>query len=309
MSYTEEKIKKLISKHINLNNDIIINSIGNHHIGRHLVYRIDNGKDKFVFKSYYRNDKRERELNSLKILSDCRTRVPIIKDFGEYNNKQWILMDYIEGEVFENIYLTLNKENILRLFYELGEALGKIHSYKTFDYALNWNKSIGINDFKEYKIKKFEERVIEIYEQKSPYKELLIKGIKIVRKNYNSLFQKENFRLTHNDFDGRNVLVKNENGVYSIQAIIDFEQSYPDDYCNDLANLYFKYFNGNKDYEKEFLKGYNRYIGVDKGFYKLLDKYLILMVIEHCSWSYERANDYYMENIEFLEKLLNTYKN
>ncbi|WP_300347899.1 aminoglycoside phosphotransferase family protein [Clostridium sp.] len=303
MTYIKD-IKNIVSKHTKSSCNINIEPIGNHEIGRHLVYKTEEGKNKYVFKSYYRNDKRERELNSLEFLKNCDVNVPKVIDFGEYNNHQWILMEYIDGEVFEHIYLNLDMHSKLKLFSNLGECLGKIHSYKIFDYALDWNKSIRKEEFKLNKIKKFEERVIEIEKQNSPYKELLFSIMEEIRKNFEELFSIERFRFTHNDFDGRNVLVKSEKGVYIVQAIIDFEQSYPDDYCNDLANLYFKYFMENKDYEKAFLHGYNKYMTLDNKFYDILRIYLMLMIVEHCSWSYEKANDYYMENIEFLKRFL-----
>lgn len=99
-------------------------------------------------------------------------------------------------------------------------------------------------------------------------------------------------------------MVEENAGIYKIKAIIDFEQSYHDNCENDLANLYFKYFIVNKQYEKCFIDGYRLYMKIDDNFHKKLKYYLILMVIEHCSWSYEKANDYYIENIEFLNKIL-----
>ncbi|MGL5414807.1 MAG: hypothetical protein ACRDAU_04000 [Clostridium sp.] len=60
----------------------------------------------------------------------------------------------------------------------------------------------------------------------------------------------------------------------------------------------------NRDYEKAFIEGYEEYIEIDKKFYEKLKIYLMIMVIEHCSWSYEKAREYYKENIEFLKGIL-----
>lgn len=304
MNYTDKEIKNIIDKSMGLNEDFIIEPIGNHNIGRHLVYKIITKDKNYIFKIYYIEGKRKRELNSLKVLNSSDVRVPGIIKYGEYDNHEWILMEYIDGEVFENILPNIDNNNKLFLFRELGEALGKIHSYKTFNYALVWDRKIKSNYFKKYKIEKFEKRVKEIKEQNLPEREMLFKAIDIIRENYDEIFKEKDFRLTHNDFDGRNILVSKENGIYTIKAVIDFEQSYPDNCENDLANLYFKYFMDNKDYEKFFIDGYSIYMKINEVFYKHLKIYLMLMIIEHCSWSYDKARDYYIENIEFLKKIL-----
>lgn len=203
-----------------------------------------------------------------------------------------------------NIFSKLDKENILSIFKDLGEGLGKIYSDRVFNYADGWDEKIKADNFQNYKIRKLEQRMEEIENQNLPDKELLFEAIDIIKQNYKEIFGVTEFRLTHNDFDGRNVLVEENAGIYKIKAIIDFEQSYHDNCENDLANLYFKYFIVNKQYEKCFIDGYRLYMKIDDNFHKKLKYYLILMVIEHCSWSYEKANDYYIENIEFLNKIL-----
>lgn len=304
MNYTDKEIKNIIDKSMRLNEDFIIEPIGNHNIGRHLVYKVITKDKNYIFKIYYIKGKSEREINSLNILRDSSIRIPKVMKYGDYDNHEWVLMEYIDGEIFENILASVDENNKLFLFRELGEALGKIHSYKTFNYALGWDRKIKTNDFKKYKIEKFEKRIDEIKNQNLLEKEMLFKAIDIIRENYDEIFKANDFRLTHNDFDGRNILVSKENGIYTLKAVIDFEQSYPDNCENDLANLYFKYFIENKDYEKSFINGYSIYMKVDENFYKHLKIYLMLMIIEHCSWSYEKAKDYYIENIEFLKKIL-----
>ncbi|KOF57756.1 hypothetical protein AGR56_16065 [Clostridium sp. DMHC 10] len=134
---------------------------------------------------------------------------------------------------------------------------------------------------------------------------LLMKGIKILRDNYGFLYNNiKESRLTHGDFDGRNILVTNANDKYKISAIIDFESCYPENCENDLVNLYFKYFWIINSMKKASLNGYNKYMVIQSEFYKKLKVYLIRLIIDHCSWSYIRANDYYTSNIDFLKRLL-----
>lgn len=303
MNYSEKDIENILSKVITDKKFDII-PVGNHNIGRHLVYKIDTERNKYIFKIYYIKGKRTREINSLKILKNSNVKVPNIIKYGEYDEHEWILMEYINGEILDSIFLSIDEENRVALFKELGEALGMIHSHEIFDYALGWDRKIGSNNFQDYKIIKMEERIEQIENQNLSDKELLLKAIDIIKENYKDIFRATEFRLTHNDFDGRNILVGEVGGIYKIKAIIDFEQSYPDNCENDLANLYFKYFIENEQYEKYFLDGYSLYMKIDDNFYSKLKLYLIVMVIEHCSWSYEKANEYYIENIKFLKKIL-----
>ncbi|WP_297632540.1 aminoglycoside phosphotransferase family protein [uncultured Clostridium sp.] len=296
-------IERIIEKEIGIKNSTIT-EVGNRELGRHSVYKIKVNNRIYILKIYGIEGKSVREINSLKILEKSDVKTPQIIKVGEKDKKKWILIEYIEGVVLEKVLEEIDYENRLTLFEEMGEELGKLHKYKIFDYALKWDESIKSNDYIEYKIEKMEERIKEIENQKLPDEKVLFKAIKIIRENYIELFSDTVFRLTHNDFDGRNILVKESKGIYNISAIIDFEQSYPDNNENDLANLYFKYFTQNRDYEKVFLDGYKKYMRVDESFYKKLRVYLMIMGIEHCSWSYEKAHKYYSENIEFLKKLL-----
>lgn len=303
MNYSDNDIKNILSTIIT-DESFTITPIGNHNIGRHLVYKINTDSSEYVFKIYYIKGKRTREINSLDILKNSSIKVPHIISYGEYDEHEWIMIEHIEGEVLEKLLPHIEEENRLSLFRELGETLGKIHSYMNFNYALGWDKTIDAINFKSYSIKKMEERIAEIEKQNLCDKKLLFKAIDIIRDNYEDIFRVTEFRLTHNDFDGRNVLVEELDGIYKLKAIIDFEQSYPDNCDNDLANLYFKYFFDNKQYEKYFLYGYSLYMKIDEEFYDKLKLYLMVMVIEHCSWSYEKANDYYIKNIEFLKRIL-----
>jgi len=302
--YTDKDIKNILTTIIT-GVEFTIIPVGNHDIGRHLVYKVViEGESRYIFKIYYISKRRMREIESLELLRKSNVIVPKIVKYGEENFDEWILMEYINGELLERIYTHLDMDNKLLLFTQMGQELGKIHSFQKFDFIGDLNNKIRLDEYEDYAIIKIENSIEEIINQDLPDTELLMKGIKILRNNYKFLYNIKESRLTHGDFDGRNILVANTNGQYRISAIIDFELCYPQNCENDLANLYFKYFFDNKDYEKAFFKGYSEYMVIDNEFYKKLKFYLIYMVIEHCNWSYIKANDYYIENINFLKRLL-----
>ena len=304
LSYTDKDIKDILTTIIT-DVEFTIIPVGNHDIGRNLVYKVViEGESRYVFKIYYITKRRMREIESLELLRKSNVIVPKIVKYGEEDSDEWILMEYINGELLERIYTHLDMNNQLLLFTQMGEELGKIHSFQKFDFIGDLNNKIRLDEYENYTISKIENSIEEIINQDLPDIELLMKGIKVLRDNYGFLYKIKESRLTHGDFDGRNILVTNTNGQYKISAIIDFELCYPQNCENDLANLYFKYFFDNKEYEKAFLKGYSKYMVVNSEFYKKLKFYFIHMVIENCSWSYIRANDYYIKNINFLKRLL-----
>jgi len=305
LPYTDKDIKDILTTIIT---DVEFNIIpvGNHDIGRNLVYKVVvGGEDRYIFKIYSLAKRRTREIEASELLRKSNVTVPKVVKYGEVNSHEWILKEYIDGELFEKMYTHLDMYNQLSLFTQMGEELGKIHSSKKFDFIGDWNNKIRIDEYRDYTISKIENSIEEIMNQDLPDIKLLMKGIKILRDNYEFLYNdiKES-RLTHGDFDGRNILVTNTKGKYKISSIIDFEVCYPKNCENDLVNLYFKYFWDNKQYEKAFLKGYNKYMVIQSEFYEKLKFYLIRLIIDNCSWSYIRANDYYTRNIDFLKRLL-----
>lgn len=304
LSYTDKDIKDILTTIIT-DVEFTIIPVGNHDIGRHLVYKVViEGESRYIFKIYYITKRRIREIESLELLRKSNITVPKVVKYGESNSDEWILMEYIDGELLEKMYAHLDMDNKLLLFTQMGEELGKIHSFQKFEFIGDWNNKIRLDKYGDYTISKIENSIEEIMNQDLPDIELLMKGIKILRDNYGFLYNIKESRLTHGDFDGRNILVTNINNKYKISAIIDFELCYPQNCENDLANLYFKYFLDNKEYEKAFLNGYNQYMAVHSEFYEKLKFYLIHSVIDNCSWSYLRANDYYTKNINFLKRLL-----
>lgn len=305
LTYTDKDIKDILTTIIT---DVEFNIIpvGNHDIGRNLVYKVVvGGENRYIFKIYSLAKRRMREIEASELLRKSNVTVPKVVKYGETNSHEWILKEYIDGELLEKTYTRLDMDNQLLLFTQMGEELGKIHSSKKFDFIGDWNNKIRIDKYRDYTIGKIENSIEEIMNQDLPDIKLLMKGIKILRDNYGFLYNdiKES-RLTHGDFDGRNILVTNANGKYKISSIIDFEVCYPENCENDLVNLYFKYFFDNKQYEEVFFNGYNKYMVIQSEFYEKLKFYLIRLIIDNCSWSYIRANDYYTRNIDFLKRLL-----
>lgn len=282
---------------------IDIKEIGNHHLNRHLVYCIITSTfKKYVLKIYYKQNRRINEINSLQLLENSELPIPKIINYGEFNtNEEWLLLEYIDGIPLESTLSNLNQKSKETIFTQMGVYLGKMHSLKTFDGFGSWNNPIkGTNKYNEATLRKRRDIYKYIEQLELEECELLIKAIKMVRKSEHLLNINHQPRLTHHDYDARNVLVNKIN----ISAIIDFEICTPGNFENDLVGLYFKYFTDNKALEQAFLRGYLKYMYLDKSFYIRLPTYILNHIIRNCSWAYNQAPDYYYENIKYLKKIL-----
>lgn len=310
LNYTDEQIRKELEIILE-RYDFDIKPVGNHNLKRHLVYQIDiKDGDKFIFKLYYRDRRRSREIASLKLLENSGVKCPKIFKYGNLlNGSQWLITKFIEGDLLDKVMGEISQDNRLNIFEEIGEELGKLHSFRTFDFFGEWDeegKSVkNIKNYYDHFVLGMERTINEVLEQDLPDKCILINAIEIIRDNYEKFNIKIEARLMHNDFDGRNILVKENSGVYKLSGIIDFEGSYPGNADENLIQLYYRYFLDNKHYEKAFFKGYKKYINESNKFNERLNIYLLCFIVGNCSWSYIQALDYYKDNIEFLKKILN----
>lgn len=305
LDYTIEQAKKII-KHIVGSENIDIVSIGNHELNRHLVYLINaEGKKPMVIKFYYKVNRWNREIAALRLLSQSNVKCTKIVNFGKLDDgTEWMLSDYIEGEPYDKVMPDISLDDRLKIFEEMGRELGKIHCFKTFDFYGNWDENgNSIDSIKDCMISSIistEYSIRYIQQQELPNKDLLSRAIVKVRNSYRVIKNIKDSRLRHNDFDGRNILVKKNGNKWELSGVIDFEQSTPGNIDMDIAGMYSKYFLDNKNYEQAFLKGYNEYWQLSEEFYSRLDFYLLCIGINICSWAYTLAPEYYNDGIRLV---------
>lgn len=308
LNYSDNQIKIKLESILETKN-FTIKPVGNHHLKRNLVYQIDLSNDyKYIFKLYSRYETRSKELSSLKLLESTDVKCPKIFKYGNFEDgSHWLITEYINGVLFDKVINHIEYNNLLTLFNEIGEELGKIHALKTFDFFGDWDEAgQSISNTKNYYshfVKNMESCFKEVLNHNLPHKNLLIDAIDTIRNNYQKLNINISARLVHSDFDGRNILVQQCNGLYTLSGIIDFEASYPNNPEENLTRLYYRYFINNIDYETAFLNGYKNHMNFDVNFKERLHIYLLCFVVSNCCWAYKYAPDYYNDIIEFLRSI------
>lgn len=308
LNYTNSKVKKIIEEEFQ--RELIITSIGNHELDRHLVYRIDGLYScPVVFKMFGKENRVNREIVTLKLLSDCNVKTPVLISNGRFKGGiDWVITNLIEGTSLHEIYSELNNRKKEKILYDMGRELAQIHSYSTFDFFGNWDengKSIEKNnDFKSVFKKRAEITITTLLKQKLPHNTIFDSAIRKLRDNYAILGNVHVSRLCHNDFDERNILVTERNQHYEISGVIDFEQALPWDIDYELAYIYYKLGEEGHEYLNAFMKGYRYFFDYSYTLNEKTRTYLLYKGLEICSWSYNVARDYYFKGLKMIKDSL-----
>lgn len=286
-----------------------IKPIGNHHLGRHMVYLVtDQNNQSVIFKLYLKKNRWNREVATLKLLSNSKIKTPKLIHYGVWREKEWVITEYIQGKTFASAENEIGVENQRNIFKQMGKELGKIHSFKRFDFFGNWDENGKSLDYgMPYKAvfqRRYNSVLEKIFEKELPHKALHKKAAQYIEKNFCIIDNVEQARLCHNDFDMRNILLRKANDTWKMVGIIDFEQSFPWDKDLDMVYLYYMISLKNKGYENTFLEGYEEENVLTESFYKKMKFYLIYIGLYICSWSYDRAFDHYMQGVKILKALV-----
>ena len=309
LEYTEKEIIKTAAQILE-NDELKITPVGNHHLKRHLVYHLTDREGlSLIFKLYYKSNRWNREVATLKILKDSNIKAPLLYNYGKLDDgTEWIMTQHIDGYPLVDVIEILSHQDKLNIFQEMGEQLGQLHTFKEFEFFGNWNENGQIlNKDKNYygRVKQGTEKMIEkVLNAHYPEIKLHKNAANVIRNNYHLIADIKEFHLCHNDFDDRNVLVRKEDGKWKLAAVIDFEQSYPGNKDIDFTSLYQKFFLDHQYLEKAFLSGYQEYSKMRDDFKDRLDFYLLRTGMSICSFAYTQAPDYYQRAVALLERIL-----
>lgn len=302
--YSGHIMKKIIEE------PVILTPVGHHELSRHLVYRIDGqNKKPEIFKMFFVKNRWNREIATLKLLAESQVKIPRIISYGVLENKtEWLITECFEGMPLDTVIRNIQNENLRSIYMDIGRELGKMHSYQTFEFFGNWDEhgnSIDKNsDFKSVFIRRVKTVLDQLFDQKLPEESLQREAAKLLWDKVPLLEGISVSRLCHNDYNLRNIMVKNVDGFWSLEGIIDFEQSFPWDKDIDLVYLYHKLTKEDVKLRDDFMRGYEEYCQIGDDFYKKIDFYLLYMGLYICSWSYNPAPEYYRQGVNLLSSLV-----
>lgn len=288
-----------------------IEPIGNHNLQRHLVYKLSCDNKKYVVKLYYKKNRWNREVASLRLFENTEVLVPKIVDYGVFDNGlEWVIYDFIEGELLSQVDEKLSLDNLKDIYYEIGRQLGIIHFHKEFDFFGSMDENFrSIQNFTRYR-EYFEDsmnRILpELYSFEHENLTLLREAENQLKSMYSLLDEVNKVTLCHNDFGPRNILVGEIDGRYYLKAIIDFEQSLPTDIDKVLVQVYLPLMENDKVLAESFKSGYEQFGNISLSKLSLKkDFYNLHMGLGICAWAKRKDYEYYLKGIKILEETMN----
>jgi aminoglycoside phosphotransferase (APT) family kinase protein len=306
LNYSNEQIKEIVSRLLNEN--IEVDPIGNHELKRHLVYTIRNGSGIIgVFKFYYRKNRLNREVASLRFLEGRGVKAPKILKFGKLEDgTEWLFMDHKKGEVFTKVKDYMSEDNAKEIYEAMGEQLGKIHSLKTFDFFGNWdengNSIENIKDFSTAFRKNVDAVLKELFDQHLEEEELQRQCAEILKGKLNLVDDVKVAHLHNGDFGERNILIKKVDNKWKLSALIDFEHCVPYDRDSEIIDCYYRLLDENQIFAEAFKMGYEKHMKFSNDLEKKKELYGLYSGLGICSWAKIQAPDYYLEGIRILKK-------
>lgn len=292
-----------------------IEAIGNHHLKRHLVYKLSCGDKKYVIKLYYKKNKWNREVASLKLFENSQLLAPKIMDYGIFDDgMEWLIYKFIEGQLLSDVYKNISSNNLKEIYFEMGRQLGMIHYQKEFKFYGSMdeygNSIDGFTRYREYFEDLVDTMLSKLYSFEHENFELIKQAEKKLKSMYYILNEVDKPTLCHNDFCPRNTLVDEYNGQYYLKAIIDFEQCIPTNKDEELIQVYMPLIESNQALAGSFKLGYEELGKIDYSKLSLKkDFYNLRKGLEICSWSKEVDYSYYLKGIKLLEETMENHLN
>ena len=253
-----------------------IEPIGNHELERHLVYKISCSNKTYVIKLYYKKNKWNKEVGSLKLLANSDALIPKVLDYGVFDNGiEWLIYDFIEGELLSQVYEKLSLDNLKEIYYDMGRQLGIIHHHREVDFWGTMDEDCkdikGCTSYREYFEDSINEILLMLYSSEHQKLGLLKESEIRLKSMYSILDEVNKPTLCHNDFEPSNILVSKIDDKYCLKAIIDFEQCIAIDIDEEFGVINLEGLNSKKD-----LYNLRKGLGI-------------------CSWAKEPAYDYYLQ--------------
>ncbi|MBF4694768.1 aminoglycoside phosphotransferase family protein [Fusibacter ferrireducens] len=277
---------------------------GNHNLNRNLVFKVYTSTAQWIIKFYYKPLKRTREINALSFFKQAHLE---IIDQGILDNGiEWLVYNFVEGQLLEQCYESISEANLNTLFFDMGREMARLHNVELFDYFGDWvpQKQSALEHYKDFIINDTERLILNNLHHNQDQNHILNAAIDLLRNEYKHIRQLNVGRLCHRDFDGRNIIVSFSNETYKLDTILDFEKCVVFNEYFDIIGLYRKYFLNAPQLIKPFKMGYEDILKIDSSFNEELKFNLLRLGIDLSSWAKYVSNDFYVETINYLSDLL-----
>ena len=195
------------------------------------------------------------------------------------------IQKYIHGKSLDQIIsedsMNLSKSKYLKLFYNIGDILGKLHSIEFNSFQENIY-DIGKKSSKNWLDIFNSELNLEIQELKRSKLNIEKEILTYYKDHQNLLLNEDTPVLIHNDYQATNIIVGKESGNIQINGIIDFDDWRIGVKSQDFVKIYSLNFNTQKNIEikKSFLDGYKTHHNLSKEFDEKVEIYTVFWLLK-----------------------------
>lgn len=240
-----DKIKVFLSEKFQTDEIVNVNIMLNPTVNHHVTFEVE--KKKYIMKiltrkpaaehEYYRLEKEADLLVHFKRLEESqkfsakeyqKVPVPEIKHVEKDEKKigfKFIITEFVEGELLEDIWSNLQKEEKERIVLQLADIIQSIHSIK-YEMFGDLEEFDCPRKFYTYEgmIRSSIRRYARILGPKNllPIK-LITQAVKFVEDNINKIHLDFKPTLIHNDLHFGNIIIDKEAGEWIVKSIFDFE--------------------------------------------------------------------------------------
>ncbi len=304
MRERQDDVKKIFAKHF-IERIIDISPCGNHELKRNLVYKVVLEKGQYIIKFFYKANKRVREINIIPIIESFN-ELKIVQFGNTDDGTEWVIYNFLEGWLLDQIYDDLDLDQLRYLFHEIGKRTAKLHEVDQFDYFgdIQLEKQSPVQDYKRFAIEDCERLIENLYKQNLNQIDVISNSIDKLRNEYEHIRDLKKGRYSHRDLDGRNILIKitPEKGI-ELNGFLDFEKTVINNEYIDIIGFYRRYFIKEPKLIQHFFEGYEEILSVDESFNNELRFNLYKTGIDICSWSLDVSKDYFDSTLTYLKEL------
>lgn len=232
-----------------------------------------------------------------------KNKIPVPKIYA-YNASRsiikynYLIMQYVQGNSLSDLWSSMKMNEKLEEVYKIGETLAKIHSitFRNFGEEFSNGNFKGPKSYKEF-IKKYTDNLsIELRK----YKVIDEDKINSIKNYYqkNKIFDiNPKASLIHGNFIYDNMIVKDR----EIKAIVDWEWGRAMHNEEEVSTFIYRVLKEEKDLVKEFRRGYEKILKLDKFFDKRYNAYNLLYYLRVLpsvpTWKHrpDKQKEYYGE--------------
>lgn len=287
-----------------VSNERIINAVpcGNHDLKRNYVYRVQLETKQIIIKFFYKPFKSIRELQTVPIFETYNA----LKILGYGKSKMgfdWIVYNFLEGVLLDQLLPELSETSKVKIFNRIGQQTAHLHQIKAYPYFGDWVawKQSDLESYETFMVQDTERMIYNLKLQDLERNPVIAAAINNLRDEYKNICALNAGRLCHRDLDGRNILVESQNTSIHF---LDFEKCVVFNPHFDIIGFYRRYFLESPQFIKPFITGYKSVLDLDEGFNKELRFNLYRVGIDICSWARFVSDQYFIETLTYLEKLL-----